>query len=220
MALTGERLPQNRRLRTPAATEWRDGRWVDSGLAHVISSNLSHLQRESVRRWVTSLGPGTVANTTRGYTRSGTGLEDRRDPGSYSGITTIAWDMQTAQRFGPFLLIRDRESSGEAPSWRSVRVSVDADATALTLLVCLAAPNEIPGPNNLGFSSLSITGGRAVYSLDVEVSLDAAQQRCPARRPDGDDPEQSAVTVASLWVGWYSASGTSSIYSITAGEVR
>jgi len=220
MSLTGERLPQARRIRTPTATEWRDGRWVDSGLAHIISSNIAHAQRESVRRWVSSLGPGAITNEIRGYTRSGTAMEDRRDPGSYSGITTISWDMQTAQHFGPFLLVRDRETSGEAPSWRNVRVSVDADATALTLLVCVTAPGETPGPNNLGYSSLSITGGRAVYSLDVEVSPDAASQRCAARQPSGADPETALVAPVALWVGWRSASGSSSIYSITAGEVR
>lgn len=220
MSLTGERFSLARRLHTPTSIEWRDGRHVDAGLAQIVSNNLAHAQIESVRRWVTSLGPGAITNTLRGYTVSGTPLEDRRDPGSYSGITTIAWDIRTAQRFGPFLLIRDREVSGEVPRWRRVRVSVDADATALTLLVALCVPGDIPGPNNLGFVSLSITGGRGVYSVDVDPALDALEQTIPARRPDASSAEETRAAAVDLFVGWYSASGPSSLYSITVGEVR
>lgn len=220
MALTGERLGVARRLRTPTASEWRDGRHLDAGLAMIVSSNLAHAQRESVRRWVTSLGPGTVTNTERGYTRSSTAMEDRRDPGSYSGIASVSWDIRTAQRFGPLLMIRDREVSGQPARWRRVRVSVDADASALTLLVALTIPGEIPGQNNLGFASSSITAGRGLYSVDVDPALDALEQTLPARRPDAATAEETRSAAVDLWVGWYSASGTSSIYSITAGEIR
>lgn len=220
MTLTGERLDVARRLRTPTASEWRNGRNLDAGLAMIVSSNIAHAQRESVRRWVTSLGPGTVTNAERGYTRSSTPMEDRPDPGSYSGINSISWDVRTAQRFGTFLLVRDREVSGEPARWRRLRVSVDADASALTLLVALTAPGDIPGANNAGYASRSITAGRDVYSLDVDPALDVLEQTIPARRPDTAGAEESRVAAVDLWVGWYSASGTSSIYSITAGEIR
>lgn len=42
----------------------------------------------------------------------------------------------------------------------------------------------------------------------------------PARLPAGDTPERAAVFPVDLWVGWYSTTGSTSIYSICAHEVR
>lgn len=217
MALTGERLTSvTRRLRTPTATEWRNGRMLDAGLAHIASHNVAHLQLQSLRQWVFSLGPGSVTNLERGYG----GLEDRPDPGSYSGLSTISWDIRTAQHFGPFLAIRDREESAEATAFRRVRVDVDCDATALTLLAAITLPGELPDGGALAFETASVTAGRGIVTIELDPSPALLSDLWPARLPAGDAPERAAVFPVDLWVGWYSTTGSTSIYSICAHEVR
>lgn len=217
MALTGERLTGvTRRLRTPTATEWRDGRMLDAGLAHILSHNIAHAQLQSLRQWVFSLGPGAVTNLERGYA----GIEDRPDPGTYSGLSTIAWDMRTSQRFGPFLAIRDREASAEATAFRRVRVDVDCDGTALTLLAALTAPGSLPDASALAYRTASVTAGRGIVTLELDPSPGLTSDQWPARAQDSDEPERCAVFPVDLWLGWYSTTGSSSIYTICAHEVR
>lgn len=217
MALTGERLTSvTRRLRTPTATEWRNGRMLDAGLAHILSHNVAHAQLQSLRQWVFSLGPGAVTNLERGYG----GLEDRPDPGSYGGLSTIAWDVRTAQRFGPFLAIRDREATARATAFRRVRVDVDCEATALTLLAALTVPGELPDGGALAFVTASVTAGRGIVTLDLDPTPALLSDLWPSRLLDGDSPERASVFPLDLWLGWYSTTGSSSIYTICAHEVR
>lgn len=220
MTLTGERLTTTtRRLRTPTASEWRDGRFVDSGLAMILSSNFAHLQRESVRHLATALGPGVITNASRGYSYSGTTLKDRPDPGAYTGLSAIAWDVATATRLGPFTLIADREIAAEDPTWRQIRVNVDADSVNLALYAALTA-GDPPAPDHLGFATVNATAGRAINALTLTPSRGIRADRMPARRPDGATDESTLTATVFLWVGWYAASGTNAVVSITANEIR
>lgn len=220
MTLTGERLTSTtRRLRTPTASEWRNGRFMDAGLGMILSSNLAHLQRESVRHLVTALGPGVITNATRGYSYSGTPLKDRPDPGTYTGLGAISWDTATATRLGPFTLIADREITAEDPSWRQVRVNVDASSVNLVLYAALTA-GDPPGPDHLGFATANATAGRAVNALTLTPSRSIRPERMPARRPDASTDESAQVATVYLWVGWYAASGTNAVITINADEVR
>lgn len=221
MDLLGERLTSvTRRLRTPTSTEWRAGEYADAGLAMIVSHNLAHRQRESLRQIASALGPGTITNATRGYAFLGTPLRDVADPGSYSGINEIAWDMQTARRFGPFYAIRDRDVTDEPPTWRTVRVCLDVTASNLTAYACLTQGLEFPAPESfVAFESTTSTAGRTVLTLDLDPSraLAEAATRC---RDFGGETEQTSAAQCSLWVGWYGNGGTNSVWTISAHEVR
>jgi len=219
--LLGERLTSvTRRLRTPTSTEWRAGEYVDAGLAMIVSHNLAHRQRESLRQIASALGPGTITNAMRGYTFQGTPLRDVTDPVTYSGLTSISWDLQTSRRFGPFYAVRDRDVTDEPPTWRTVRVCLDVTASNLTVLACLTQGLEFPAPESyVAFESTTSTAWRTVLTLDLDPSraLAEAATRC---RDFGGETEQSSAAACSLWVGWYGTSGTNSVWTISAHEVR
>lgn len=219
MDLLGERLT-TRRLHTPTSGEWVAGEYVDAGLAMIVSSNLAHRQRESTRQLVTALGPGTFSNGVRGYTVLGTPLDDSPDPGSYDGVTEIAWDWQTALRFGPLYLLGDRDVTDEPPTWRTIRVSLDVSATSATYYAAITTLGELPSTTALAFAESTSTAGRTRLTLDLSPSRDLVPTPLTCRRPDGSAPEQSLVAQVNLWVGWYGTSGTNSLWTISAFEVR
>lgn len=223
MTLLGERLTSvTQRYRTPTSGEWADGDFIDAGTAMILSSNLAHLQRESVRHLVSALGPGQLTNTLRGYTYSGTELTDTRDPGSYANWNVISWDMQTASVFGPFHLIRDREITGDVPGFRQIRVHIDAvaAASALTLVACITEPGATPTNGPIAFATKTASTGRAVNSLTLTVPPTLGPKLEECRPLSGSTPERVSVVRVALWVGWYAASGTNHILSITADEIR
>lgn len=185
----------------------------------ILSSNFAHLQRESVRHVATSLGPGSVTNGVRGYTFSGNPLQDRAVPPSYSGVQQIGWSPEVCACLGPVHLIADREIAAEAPTWRALRVSVDCTGSALTLIGCVT-DGSLPGPDHLGYATASVTAGRTVATLDLYPARSLVSQRVHSRRPDTAAAEQVYVARGVLWVGWYSASGTSAVYSISIDEAR
>ncbi len=222
MDLFGERLTSVERCyHTPSSGEWAAGEYVDAGLAMVIASNLAHRQRESVRHLAASLGPGAITNEVRGYTYSGTPLDDVTDPGTYSGLTTISWDLQCSKRFGPFYLIADREIADQPPTWRKLRVNVDCTAANLTVLACLTTELDLPSEtDHVAFAQSTSSAGRTIVTLDLEpyATLSTTPRTC--RRASGVAVEQTPVAACSLWVGWYGVSGSNSVWSIDAYEVR
>lgn len=220
MTTTGERLTSpTRRIHTPTADELAAGAAIDAGIAQILSHNLAHLQLErALRACVFSLGPGSITNDVRGFD----GLSDRRDPtggAGYSGTNEISWDRRTAQRFGPFLAIADREVSGEALAPRKLRVCVDCEGSALRLLVAVTAAGELPSAGAYAFKQQLVTSGsRGIVTLDLEPEpIDGTGW--PARRGAPDD-EDAGVFPFDVWLGWYSASGGSAIYAVTVQEIR
>lgn len=220
MTTTGERLTAPaRRVHTPTADELAAGAAIDAGIAQILSHNLAHLQLErALRACAFSLGPGSITNDVRGFD----GLTDRPDPtggAGYSGTNEVSWDRRTAQRFGPFLAIADREVSGEARAPRKLRVCVDCEGSALRLLVAITAPSELPSAGAYVFAQQVVTSGaRGVVTIDLEPEpIDGTAW--PARRAAPDD-EDAGVFPFALWLGWYSASGSSAIYAVTVQEIR
>lgn len=223
MDLLGERLTSvTRRLHTPTSDEWRSGEYVDAGLAMIVSHNLAHKQRESLRQIATALGPGTITNSVRGYTFQGVPLEDTHDDGIYTGVRAISWDEQTARHFGPVFLIADRDVTDQPPTWRSIRVNLDVTAGGMDLFACVTNAGVLPSEGAfLAFDSATSSAGRTFVALDLGLSranLVAVPQRC--RRSTGSSVESSACAAVSLWVGWYGTGGTNSVWTISAYEVR
>lgn len=222
MDILGERLTSiTRRIKTPTSVEWRSGEYLDSGLAMIVSHNLAHKQRESLRQIVSSFGPGTITNSVRGYTYQGTPLSDVRDPGTYSDLNSISWDHQTSRTFGPFFAIADRDVTDEQPTWRKVRVCLDVTAGGLTVYACATQRRELPSyETHIGYASATSSAGRTTLTLDLSISNALAAQSMPCRRAPGDTPEHAIAAQYSLWVGWYGSSGTNSVWTISAYEVR
>lgn len=221
MGITGERLTSiTRCLRTPTTSEWRNGRFIDAGLAMVLSSNLSHLQRESVRQLACTLGPGALTNGVRGYTYSGTALLDTSDPGTYSDLNAISWDLQTAVKLGPFFLIGDREPSGESLAPRKIRVAIDCDGAALTLLAALTPIDARPDSTVYASATATVTTGRTIETLELLPDRGIPISRISCRRQSTSSAEVSGVYAANLWVGFLGASGTNAVISISAYETR
>ena len=220
MDILGERLTSiTRRIKTPTSVEWRSGEYLDSGLAMVVSHNLAHKQRESLRQVATTLGPGTITNSVRGYAFQGTALRDVADPGTYSGINSISWDLQTSKRLGPLYAIADRNVSGEPPTWRKIRVCLDVTAGGLDVFAVLTQGLEFPSTESrVAFASATSSAGRTTLTLDLEPrELSPASTKC---RDFGGETEYTTAALCSLWVGWYGSSGTNSVWTISAYEVR
>ena len=220
MDILGERLTSiTRRIKTPTSVEWRAGEYLDSGLAMIVSHNLAHKQRESLRQIVSSFGPGAITNEIRGYTYQGTPLSDVRDPGTYSDLNSISWDHQTARTFGPFFAIADRDVTDEQPTWRKVRVCLDVTAGGLTVYACATQRRELPSyETHIGYASATSSAGRTTLTLDLDPrELSPASTKC---RDFGGETEYTTAALCSLWVGWYGSSGTNSVWTISAYEVR
>lgn len=213
---TGERLTSiARRIHTPTADELAAGAAIDAGIAQILSHNLAHLQLErALRACGFSLGPGSITNAERGFG----GLTDRPDPGTYSGVTEISWDGRTAYPFGPFLSVADRVVSAEERAPRRLRFCIDCEGSALRLLMAITAPGELPSAAAYAFAQQLVTSGaRGIVTIDISPEpINAASW--PARRSAPDD-EDAGVYPFTLWLGWYSASGSSAIYSVTVQEI-
>lgn len=213
MGITGESIV-NRRIKTNSA-RLIDGGFIDAGTASILSSNLAHLQLESIRHIVSSLGPGAVTNGERGYTN----LNDVTDPGAYLSHQFISWSKGVAIRFGSFFSICDRENGDTTLRPRKLRLNFDATGSALTIGACVTLPGYLPDETNLAFDSVSASSGRAIYSLTLEPSTSGAVS-VPCRQANTEGASNVFAQFFDLWVGWYSASGTSALISITCNEVR
>jgi len=219
--ILGERLTSiTRRLHTPTSVEWQAGEYLDSGLAMVVSHNLAHKQRESLRQIASAFGPGTITNSVRGYTFQGTALRDVADPGTYSGLNAISWDLQTSRRLGPFYAIADRNVTNEQPTWRKVRVCVDVTAGGLDVFALLTQGLELPSTESrVAFTSTTSSAGRTTLTLDLEPSRELTPDTTKCR-DFGGETEYVSAALCSLWVGWYGTAGTNSVWTISAYEVR
>jgi hypothetical protein len=112
-------------IKHPAPSNWlANGESLDAGSMMIIDSNISWLQRESVRHLVTQVGPGLVTKYEAAVNVY-EGIEGITAPPS--GLTfidheRIPWTRETTRRYGPFPVICDeKDSTGEAIP-RAIRV--------------------------------------------------------------------------------------------------
>ena len=93
-------------------------------------------------------------------------------------------------------------------------------ATSATFYAALTTLGEMPSTSVLAFAESTSSAGRTRITLDLSPSRELSPTPLQCRRPDGATPEQSSVAQVNLWVGWYGASGTNSLWTISAFEVR
>lgn len=220
MSTTGERLTSiTRRIRTPTTTEWSDGRSVDAGTGMIVSSNLAHLQYESLRWLGGGIGPGLCPVNNRGWTSIN--LIDSPDPGTYTGTNVISWSHDVSRVLGPYHIIRDKEQASEATGYRQIKLVIDASAGgvgSLTLYAVATMTGERPAPDtSLGFQTLTATLGRARNIITLTILPNLRPQTTSCR---GSGAEQSQVTPIDLHLGWYSINPTDAIIALSAFEIR
>lgn len=220
MSTTGERLTSiTRRIKTPTSVEWTDGRSVDAGTGMIVSSNLAHLQYESLRHLASGIGPGLCPVNNRGWTS--VNLIDSPDPGSYTGVGIISWSHDVSRVLGPCSLIKDKEQASESPGYRQIKLVIDASAGgvgSMTLYAVATMSGDRPSTeSSLGFQTLTAATGRARNVITMTVQTNLRPQPLSCR---GAGAEQSQVTLIDLHVGWYSTNAADAIITMSAFEIR
>ncbi len=228
----GERLNDDTAPRyikhPPGATGWLvDGKPLDAGTGHILSSNLSHLSGESsLDHLVWDVGVSVPKVNNRGYA----GLDDVAEPpvSDFDDATNPAvmcsWDRRTARCYGPFFGLIDRDLTGAQAGNGLRAVAVDVDCSALTgsslvVMAALTSGFAYPSSGNLAFDHETAPIGRSVVSLQLEAETtryQRAQFRC--RNTSATASVYTSLAPIYLWVGWYSTGASDAIIGISARQ--
>jgi hypothetical protein len=174
-------------IKHPAPSNWlANGESLDAGSMMIIDSNISWLQRESVRHLVTQVGPGLVEN----YEASEnvyTGIEGITAPPS--GFTLvphmeIPWTRATTRRYGPFPVICDeKDSTGEAIP-RAIKVSVGLTYTStVTVYLALTLTPDRAAPYNgdyLVFNKPTVQASGSATTATLTIANPVPRSRLQA----------------------------------------
>lgn len=232
--MTGPRLdtPIARYYAHPPSTNGHlgDGMPLDSGSAHIVHNNVSHLSAENTRLLGHALGPGTAlpidpfANIT-----------DASPAADASLLANVSWRQTDAgMSFGPFAAVFS-ELGTDPPGFKPRKVRVAFEVVQSTFfdsdMVLAAALTTGPGtPLQATVLALAtahpVTIGtgtptpplRSVHLLELVV--EAPQRPTEAWR----SADLDAVTILPLWVwvGYYTSAavlGVDSIESVSVWEV-
>ena len=241
---TGATAPRYVTMPAAASAYWQDGRALDSGTAHIIDNNLSHLSAESCNHLCWYPGPGAITWVSHAVNSGWTTYEDADGYTAGTGLAAItranaiSWDWRTAVVHGPFKLTQDRLLTAGGYGPRLVHVSVETDCTSgagLALYAALTNSEAPPDQNNLIAWTYTQDGSGALaycangYSVNG-LTLTAATTIAPntrwtarARASSRTSSTQTQLTQSWLWVGWrlYNVGGTlSEVLSVSAFEYR
>jgi hypothetical protein len=236
----GERLLATPRyIKHPPVASWYglDGSSIDSGTAHIVHSNLSHLSAVNLRSLGTIPGPGLVTQykgTENTYNTLN--LLDASAPTAGDEnqvLLSTAWvDQYDCLCMGSLSAVPVTlgvDPPGYRP--RPVRVivnghkGVDVGSTmyVIAALTSSSAPPSLQLPLVSSTSSTYASGSGAFeFDTTLTVSGPVRAQRDLVSRPSaaGGDSHTLCLDLY-LWVGWFSlgtGSAVDSIYSISAFE--
>ena len=236
----GERLLATPRyIKHPPVASWYglDGSSIDSGTAHIVHSNLSHLSAVNLRSLGTVPGPGKVTqykgaeNTYNTLTLLDASAPTAGD--ANETILKIAWvDQVDCLCLGSIPAVPVTlgvDPPGYRP--RPVRVIVNGDKgvdVGSTLYVVAAltsssAPPSLQLPLTYAVSSTYASGSGAFeFDTTLTVSGPVRGSRDHISRPDASGGDSHTLCLdLYLWVGWFSlgtGASVDSIYSISAFE--
>lgn len=233
--MTGPRLdtPTPRYYRHPPAADGHlaDGMPLDSGSAHVVHNNVTHLAVENVRLLGHAVGPGTNLPID-----PFTGLTDAAPASDLSLLANVSWRQTDAgMSFGPFAAVFS-ELGVDPPGFkpRKIRVAFEViQSTQFASDMALAAALTTGPGTPLQATVLAlatshpVTAGTgtptpALHSVHViELEVEAPQRPTESWR----SADLDAVTVLPLWVwvGYYTSAavlGVDSIESVSVWEVK
>lgn len=206
----GERIVTRYVKHPPAASGYLDdGDPLDSGTAHIVHSNLSHLAERNTRLVAHAVGPGEIDGNSVDWSGIIDASEDDTDD-----FATIPWDRQnTGWCCGPIVFAHSRLGTSPAGFYpRKIRVVVQAHKSTEnpSELQVLAALTVTPSPPLVAarYASASVTktnaaSGALVLVLDLECDRPVRPtQGWRCRDSGADDPAAAIVTPAWVWVGW------------------
>lgn len=203
-----------RYIKHPAAASGylADGDPLDSGSAHIVHSNLSHLSERNIRLVAHALGPGEVD-----WQGAWSGVIDETQNGvSADTYELIPWYRdRTAKLFGPLALSMARVQTAPAGLVpRKVRVVVQGtkstqSGTTLYVYAALTATCDTP-IRSLRYATATASkaaGGSdtlCVFDLLLTPELVRPTQEWPCREASSGLGATAAITPAWVWVGWRS----------------
>lgn len=231
---TGADLPRYIK-HPPGGAGWQgDAKAIDAGSAMILDNNLSHLSHESCRHIGTAMGPGELDAGQNGTWTGSPAPENRsyddvpyREPPTTGGGTVkaaelVAWDERTCHEWGPFPAIQDRPLPNGGYGPRKVRVSVHVSTDSDGLLWLVAALTDSPDPPDVSHLVMAtaagtidnadpvpLSGGEAIYDLDLEAPDPVAADAVETCRADGAHGSVT-TTIAELyvWLGFYRGAGS------------
>lgn len=229
----GQRMDARRYFYHPPTGWTEDGRPLDSGTAHVIHSNLSHLSEQNMRLIGHTPGPGYLPPNDTGD-KLWEGIVDaaRLSTASLGTYDRRPWVQPlNAIRFGPFAAVA-RDLSVDPPGYRprKFRVMVDGthNSSSATDLSVVAALTDTPAAPPHSGGVLDIQEDRFnTISVDfrADITLDPRNPVRPSEtwrcRDAAAGLGTSHLAVAELWVWvyWDSMFGGDAIWSISVFEV-
>ena len=207
-----------------------DGDPLDSGTAHHVHSNLSHLSERNVRLIGHALGPGEVD-----WQGAWSGVIDETEVASSGDpYSLIPWYRdRTATMFGPLALSMARVQAAPAGLVpRKVRVVVQAtkstqSSTNLYVYAVLTATPDTPIRSQRyaqATASKASAGSDTlcVFNLVLSPELVRPSQEWPCREASSGLSASNTLTPAWLWVGWRSTTTSvnpDAVESISAFEI-
>ena len=203
---------------------------IDSGTAHVVDNNVSHLSAECARHLVYDHSVGAT-QATDGWDA------DYSDAPNNAAATTelpwrISWDYRTARCYPLPAMIADRDLPEGGLGLREIHVQVYADVntTGLYLFAALTATEAPPteGALALGtaYGTVEAPEAATVGLKRIEIILRTDRPAGPPRDAWSTAGVSGAIVEGSvpvhsgyLWVGWLSDNASNEIHAISAYEV-
>lgn len=219
--ILGETLSQDRRIRTPTASEFAAGIALDAGTIQIVDSNLSWTAVESLHHIGNVIGPGQLYSSTVG--RGFANLNDLAQPDNPSRCDKISWTINTAAVLGPFDMTMDRVAAdGNQP--RKVKVMFDCSGGGASSLTVLAAITSgfVPPTNEecLAFAESAVTGASQVTLTLTPRRFDYESPAAQTGTAAIDQSFPGAFANLYLWCGYWATNAADTIYGISAWEQR
>lgn len=219
----------------PAASGWNaDGDALDSGTAHIVHNNLSHLSAQNARLIGHQRGPGWIGQLVSLYGPFAGIVDVAPDPGA-DVYGTHPWAQPTnALCLGPWPLSFTRlQTSPPGFVPRRVRVVVEVQkgttaTTTLYVMTALVLGSGTPlqtSPLVRSYTSVSATGANQQKQLHFDLTVEAPVRPSELwrSRPSGTDAAaDTLVAPCSVWVGWTSDDAVNrldAVWSVSAFEL-
>jgi hypothetical protein len=212
------------------SSSWlQDGKPLDSGSAHILDNNLSHLGAESVRCWVADYAPFSISDDG-GYGNIVGETNPDAGPEAAQNATPaeVIWERTTSAVYGPFPAIADHEISDRGGlTVRKVRVKFRVVATVangLRVMCALTRSEQTPLEDQIAFGyDLVNATGETVRTIDLEADVPLDPRPGPRSRVDNVTNQAVVSQEIPVWL-WVSArqllAGSYGVVSVSAYEVR
>lgn len=216
-----------------SASGWlSDGAPLDSGTAHIIHSNLSHLSERNTRLIGHMPNAGDITATTT-FTTPWAAASDVTYDSATDEYGIISWTRpDNAWCFGPIALSHTRLGTSPAGFWpRKIRVIVQAykdtsAASTMRLMAVLTSSYDTPlrAPRLAQAFHDYPSASPGAVSSDLLLSCDAPVRPSASwRSRPTSSAASSTVQLAQawVWVGWYTSAAAPAdrIESVSVFEV-